>query len=940
MAQTTQSPRAAEQSAKTDMPRELRQQLLKVLSDEFEELHGAIGDHARNESAEVGLGALYGRIHALQQRRAALCLSGGGIRSASFALGVLQALARHGLLGQFHYLSTVSGGGYIGSFLSAWRRNQPNDAQLFLQLSRRGAGYPVYQSDDVYAEPKELQGIRADSNFITPRLGILSGDTLTVIALYLRNLLLNWAVFLPLFLAVILLPHFSYDVLFWAQEASKTIQSWTLVIAVAFLLVALSTAAGGRPARDIGATGVAKRRRFVPSNALWLVVPTFAASAALTIYEAHMLAPKTAFDFAVLWRNAGVSALVYLVAWIVGFLGSSRSQNPGSLWGTSANPVPPLQEMLCWMVSGGAAGFIIALGGKLFSLLWGAAIAAKPPILLALLFADGKHLFFLVAVGVAWVMIAVLIADLIFTGLTSYMKNGDADREWSGRAAGYLAGYALGWLCLASVVLYGPPALEWQYNWVLAAAGGVSGIVTLVLGAGGKTAATIARKASEKLSLNQLLGIATIVFVVFLGIVLSRLTRLLLEELAGAMGIADATRKAVLTLAVLVACCLAALLASYFINVNRFSLHAVYRNRLIRAFLGSARADAGRTPDPFTAFDEKDNVRMSSLWTEGGNDGRRCLFHVVNMALNVVEGDNLAWQERMAESFAVTPLYCGNPIVGFAPTKAYGGPGGGISLGTAMAISGAAASPNQGYHSSPLVGLLMMLFNVRLGWWLGNPRRGQKVYKREGPMLSIRPIIDELLGRTTDEGKYVYLSDGGHFENLGIYEMVRRRCGFILVSDAGCDPDCAFEDLGNALRKIQIDLGVRIEFDRLSIAARTSPPADATYCAIGRICYPEDGAKPGVLIYVKPAYYGTEPADIRSYAAANPTFPHETTADQWFSESQMESYRSLGDYIIDVLCFGDRPPGCTSDCDPLSTSEFIARTAEYLEKTRPPQPSR
>jgi hypothetical protein len=130
-----------------------------------------------------------------------------------------------------------------------------------------------------------------------------------------------------------------------------------------------------------------------------------------------------------------------------------------------------------------------------------------------------------------------------------------------------------------------------------------------------------------------------------------------------------------------------------------------------------------------------------------------------------------------------------------------------------MAVSGAAASPNQGYNSSPSVAFLMALFNVRLGWWLGNPgKKGDVTYKYDGRRNAVVPILAEMLGLTSDTNKYVYLSDGGHFENLGLYEMVRRRCRFIVAIDAGCDPKFAFEDLGNAVRKIEIDLGVPIRF--------------------------------------------------------------------------------------------------------------------------------
>ena len=227
---------------------------------------------------------------------------------------------------------------------------------------------------------------------------------------------------------------------------------------------------------------------------------------------------------------------------------------------------------------------------------------------------------------------------------------------------------------------------------------------------------------------------------------------------------------------------------------------------------------------------------------------------------------------------------------------------------------------------------------MRLGWWLGNPgKEGDSTYKIEGPSTAIRPLAEETFGLTTDDKPWVYLSDGGHFENLGIYEMVRRRCRFILVIDAGCDPDFQFEDLGNALRKTYIDLGVRIHFPRTRQDEKScrKPPKGSwqakrnqsndeashqearplspiPYFAVGTIDYAEaDGedAEQGVLLYVKPAYHGTsrvEGAGVRSYADDNPAFPHEPTADQWFSESQFESYRSLALDIAGTMMAGEK----------------------------------
>jgi len=145
--------------------------------------------------------------------------------------------------------------------------------------------------------------------------------------------------------------------------------------------------------------------------------------------------------------------------------------------------------------------------------------------------------------------------------------------------------------------------------------------------------------------------------------------------------------------------------------------------------------------------------------------------------------------------------------------------------------------------------------------------------------------------------------------------MVLRRCHYVVVSDAGEDPECSFADLGEAIRKIRIDLGIPIEFDRNEHLSRGQIDAlkragqKGYTCAIGRIGYSEldrdaNGKKApdGILIYIKPACYGEEPRDIYEYFKRSETFPHESTADQFFSESQFESYRMLGLYTMQNLC--------------------------------------
>jgi hypothetical protein len=341
----------------------------------------------------------------------------------------------------------------------------------------------------------------------------------------------------------------------------------------------------------------------------------------------------------------------------------------------------------------------------------------------------------------------------------------------------------------------------------------------------------------------------------------------------------------------------------FLINANTFSLHATYRNRLIRAFLGASRTRDTRKSHLFTGFDPDDNIELCELKPEKP-------FHLINATLNVIKSKELAWQERKAESFTMSRLHCGSWHVGYRRSDEYGkGPGKAITLGTALAISGAAANPDMGYHSSPVVGFLMTLFNVRLGWWLGNPGRcGDKTWRRAGPGYAVGPLFSEAIGNTTDRSKYVNLSDGGHFENLGLYEMVLRRCKLILVVDAAQDFEYVFEDLGNAIRKIRIDLGIPID---IRVVSPKKSEGTVNHCAFGTINYSVvdgRGTTEGQLIYVKPLVSGDEPPDVSNYTAAHPEFPHEATTDQWFSESQFESYRLLGQHAVETICGKDWKP--------------------------------
>jgi hypothetical protein len=317
----------------------------------------------------------------------------------------------------------------------------------------------------------------------------------------------------------------------------------------------------------------------------------------------------------------------------------------------------------------------------------------------------------------------------------------------------------------------------------------------------------------------------------------------------------------------------------------------------------------------------------------------------------LVVGQRLAWQFRRASSFVFSPLFSGyetrSPAkqveadrssdgapdarktavgigddglfsCGYRQTQDYGG---GISLGTAMAISGAALSPNMGARTTPSMAFIMTLFNVRLGWWLGNPRH-PNTWKMPGPSFGLVHLMVELLGKAGDTRRHVYLSDGGHFENLGLYELVRRRCRYIIVCDASEDPALAFSDLGNAIEKCRVDFGVDIEIDVRPLQRTDETGLSEAHCTIGRVRYDkvDQDSDVGTIVYLKSSLVGSEPTDVRTYARANSSFPHQSTTDQWFDESQFESYRALGEHIaLSVLELDAKTLAQESSLEPFFT---------------------
>jgi hypothetical protein len=195
--------------------------------------------------------------------------------------------------------------------------------------------------------------------------------------------------------------------------------------------------------------------------------------------------------------------------------------------------------------------------------------------------------------------------------------------------------------------------------------------------------------------------------------------------------------------------------------------------------------------------------------------------------------------------------------------------------------------------------VLLTMFNVRLAWWFPNP--GKRKWERASPPIGIYYLVQEFLGMAGEDSDFVNVSDGGHFENLAVYELIRRRTKVIICSDAECDPGLAFGSLGNLIRICETDFGAKIDIDVSSIRKQDDGLSRA-HCAVGRIAYSNGSI--GYLIYLKASITGDENPAIQQYRSEHPDFPHQSTGDQFFTEDQFESYRRLGHHIA-RLAFRD-----------------------------------
>jgi hypothetical protein len=913
------------------------------------------------------------------------CFSGGGIRSASVNLGLIQSLAKSGFLRQVHYLSGVSGGGYILGWLTGWIARVGFDsveAQLQSDSAWPKNDLPERPGFRRFLEPNPIHYLRRYVSYLVPCAGLSSGDTLAAAAIYLRNVLLVqapvWAALTAIFAVFqMLAPH-----LLWPKLVPPSMHGWVWWAASALLVLTLAICV------------------WVPLDLL-----------------ARNVKSRTRRKWATFARVIGTAGCVLAWLKIPAYLNAHAGQKHWLLWPAAAVFVFFMSEEIvggvAFLLKDGPEGLKSVEPDFAFpSSMLAAAGASGLTALLLYGFSKWLHSGSYIVVS-DWYVILGLPALLAAASLLSFLYIGlfgdsfpDAKREWLGRLAGYYLYFAGVIAIVLFLALRGPLCMEWLFSpqhanwknqilkwllpggWIATTIGGLFAARSPATGEGGLSPAKEAMAAIAPpvflLGLMLVASWGTHMFAARFGATEYLTSGVTVVEKQPAVcpvcsntpppkphfvvygatwRLGDSVRDYPPLGSLALGSALISLFLGWRVTVNEFSLHLFYRNRLVRTFLGASNMDARRgiakrRPDPFTGFSLDDDLYLGSL-RQGKYDGPYPMWCA---ALNLTAGEDLAWQKRKAASFLFSPMFCGwdymptslSRVKGNAYREVaactddgrsngvgYGGPGGAPLIGTAMAASGAAISPNWGFHTKPAIAALLALFNIRIGWWTGNPL-DPKGYLKYTPGVSY--FLSELLGMANEENEYVYLSDGGHFENLGLYELIRRRVKFIIASDADADPTYEFGDMANAIEKCKVDFGVQIEMgEYMTISPVPATRLSTTHFSVGLIHYlPQtaeevvEGTSPGVLLYIKSSLTGDEPAQVLGQHVPGSAFPHDTTLNQFFNETQFETYRALGEHMGSVLferyaAYQKEKRAPWPDNNPMTREERAAYVRTFFE---------
>ncbi|MFT3867930.1 MAG: hypothetical protein QM715_05470 [Nibricoccus sp.] len=787
-------------------------------------------------------------------------LSGGGIRSATFCIGVFQALARLKLVRKIDYLSTVSGGGYFGGFLGA-------------SFSREGATADKIEKELSDNHSWSIQWLRDNGRFLSPNG---AGDSWIAAAVMLRN---------------------------WAAVHCVMLTFAFLVFGFGVLLRAELTTT-------------------LASNESWMKLEHF------------MWTHKA---LGIWWSPWVLLPVIPFITMMV----------PGGVlfWLTQSTPLMGALRKI----------------GAIFSKDWRS-------------YSDNEfishaqnRLTTLLVLGFIPTLVLAAFAVVDSLGQTAYWKWSADDFQFPTLWA-TLTGIGFGAYGLASKIYI---------------------LIENLVG-----------KGKFKITVDAVALLASIAWtlLIIIGVSVAACSLAWSKERVAIDGqLMPMNESWRLSIAVITALALSWFFSRSFAFVNLSSLQQVYAARLRRAYIGATNLDR-QASENFSMTDliPGDDFLLEEYQPQKSGGP----LHLINVTVNETLSDKTHIERRDRKGLAMAVGPCGisvgdtahslwadpadapkrlgrsllsalfedpcrpvAPIVkepepGEKPNSAHGvHPKKSVpinveclSLGRWIAISGAAFTTGLGERTNLGLSLLLGLANVRLGyWWDSGLSQGTTDTAKDKTFAEVAGrvfhyvlplqacLVNEFFARFHGAARrYWYLSDGGHFENTGCYELIRRRVPFILCTDGGSDPDYQFADLANLVRKARIDFGAEIEIIRRADDAdkkepghdlpsleqlvhpsvvdmfgapedfhalseeEVGAPANRRHALLARIRYSDTG-ETGWLLVIKPGLGGDEPVDVLQYQRTHPLFPQEPTSDQFFDEAQWESYRKLAQHIVTAL---------------------------------------
>ena len=673
-----------------------------------------------------------------------ICFSGGGIRSATFNLGVLQGLAALEKLGSFDYLSTVSGGGYIHQFLASWiSQDKVDKVQRLLQpLPSKHAERTLW--------PEPLRWLRRYSNYLTPQVGLFTADTWVAFAVWLRNTFLNQIVLIASILFVLVLPHWRLD--HTGRTAKELIlHGWdaAVVIFVCFVLSSIYIRWQIRPPQSTQA-GKKLPRGLKQGAVLGLVL--FPLVIASFIVSPYLF--RSAF-----WRGNILTASAQANPCLAQFLGTPPSGNPaapstrayirklhslahpsvlvpsspGKDCTRSPNTIPadrwfvrtsgindlrqwwsaysfhwwsPIMRFneepsTSWVFVSLLAGIGLlilaasrALPGDWRALILlvaipGAMAAAYVFVGLSRMFIFASSFFlplgevtrFNIALLPPLALAIIFVSVEIGGGLVGNLVD-ESVREWFARLRAWSFLFGFAWFGVVGASLLGPRIARDLFNVAYIGKPLVLGWIgtTLISVLAGKSAFTSGTSADKNSSLSRALNILALIgppiFIVGLALILSYVVEKTLSALETSIGKQSIPHPEFFALLLILAA--TAAIFGWRIDINEFSLHAFYRDRLARCYAGAS--DPDRRPNRFTGFAAADKrLRLIDLLPAAFSQAPATLlpydgaptpkiptyqgpFPIFCTTLNLSFGEDLAYQERKGTSFAFTPLYCGYDV--------------------------------------------------------------------------------------------------------------------------------------------------------------------------------------------------------------------------------------------------------------------------------------